>query len=75
MKTSNPGLLCEIDVLENVTKKEANDLEVVKELEKLIEQKEIAVLALKKIAWSGCVERHVSDLAFETLVKIGESER
>ncbi len=35
MKTSNPLLLAEIDTLEEVTRKDANDLEVVKEIEKL----------------------------------------
>ena len=35
MKTSNVNLLAEIDALEDVTRKDASELEVVKEIERL----------------------------------------
>lgn len=35
MRTQNPMLLAEIDALEDITRKDANELEVVKELNRL----------------------------------------
>lgn len=35
MKTSNPYLLAEIDTLEEITRKDSSELEVVKRIEKL----------------------------------------
>lgn len=65
MKTSNAFLLAEIDTLEEITRKESSELEVIKHIDKLESQVETMAMIIRTLI----VEKQSTRRARDYLIK------